>query len=71
MPFAFGVLWKMNGFVLVDISGKEVVREKGKRRLILLSTRSYGPLVMVIKAIQGPVCWCFYSSIQGSPLWKG
>ena len=69
MPFAFGVLWKMNGFVLVDISGKEVVREKGKRRLILLSPRSYGPLVMVIKAIQGPVCWCFYSSIQGSPLW--
>ena len=26
MPFAFGVLWKMNGFVLVDISGKEVVQ---------------------------------------------
>ena len=69
MPFAFGVLWKMNGFVLVDISGKEVVREKGKRRLILLSTRLHGPLDCLDYHVQGPVCWCFYSSIQGSPLW--
>ena len=55
MPFAFGVLWKMNGFVLVDISGKEVVREKGKRRLILLQTRSYGPLDCLDYHEQEPV----------------